>query len=318
MMLTSLRNLPLVISLHQENSFLYSVRTALVRMHMNALLLVKTQAGMTAMNHSIDKYKLYLIEQEKSGNTITSYIRSVEQFYSSIRNADVTKDILIEYKNNLISMYKPATVNAKICAINDYLSFINSEHRLKCVKIHKKISVENIITLAEYNALCSGLLADKKMKHYFIIRFLGETGCRVNELVQFRVEHIRKGYAELFTKGKVRRIYIPDKLQTDCLKWLSEHNKIRGCIFCNGGNNPIAENGIRRLLKCFARRYNIPEYVVYPHSFRHMFAIEFLKRDNDISLLSDLLGHESISTTSIYLKLSSDEQRNRLNKAVNW
>lgn len=267
---------------------------------------------------NIERYRAYLIEQEKSNNTIISYLCSIIQFYDYLNGSDITKDKLIGYKSKLISMYKPATVNSKICAVNDYLQFISSEHRLKCVKIHKKISVENIITLAEYNVLCSGLLSDNKMKHYFIIRFLGETGCRVNELVQFRAEHIRKGYAELYTKGKNRRIYIPDKLQSDCLKWLSEQNKTRGLIFCNGGNNPIAENGIRRLLKYFARRYNVPEYVVYPHSFRHMFAIEFLKRDNDISLLSDLLGHESISTTSIYLKLSSDEQRNRLNKAVDW
>lgn len=266
----------------------------------------------------IERYRCHLTEQEKSKNTIISYLCSIVQFFDYIGNAEISKDRLIEYKSRLMAEYKPATVNAKICAVNDYLGFIGSEHRLKCVKIHKRVSAENIITLAEYRVICSGLLADNKMKHYFIVRFLGETGCRVNELVQFRAEHIRKGYAELYTKGKSRRIYIPDKLQSDCLKWLLEQNKTRGLIFCNGGNSAISECGIWRLLKYFAKRYNVPEDVVYPHSFRHMFAVEFLKRDNDISLLSDLLGHESISTTSIYLKLSSNEQRNRLNKAVNW
>lgn len=270
------------------------------------------------MYYDIENFRNYLTEQEKSDNTIISYICSVAQFYQFIGSDDISKDKLIAFKSYLIRHYKPATVNAKICAVNEYLNFTNLEYSLKCVKIYKRISADNIITLAEYKIIRDGLLADEKYKHYFMIRFLAETGCRVNELVQFRAEHIRKGYAELYTKGKVRRIYIPDKLQADCLKCLSAVGKSRGCIFCNGGNNPISENGVFRLLKSFARRYNVPEDVVYPHSFRHMFAVEFIKRDKDISLLSDLLGHESISTTSIYLKLSADEQRNRLNNAVDW
>lgn len=270
------------------------------------------------MHDNFDFFRNYLEENEKSENTVVSYVHSAIQFCNFVNDDDISKDSLILFKQMLMKKYQPATVNAKICAVNEYLQFVGLNHSLKCVKIHKRISAENIITLAEYKVIRDGLLADEKYKHYFMIRFLAETGCRVNELVQLRAEHIRKGYAELFTKGKIRRIYFPDRLQADCLKWLSAGCKSRGFIFCNGGNNPISENGVYRLLKAFARRYYVPEGVVYPHSFRHMFAVEFLKRDNDISLLSDLLGHENISTTSIYLKLSSDEQRNRLNKAVNW
>lgn len=44
------------------------------------------------------------------------------------------------------------------------------------------------------------------------------------------------------------------------------------------------------------------EKAVYPHSFRHRFAKNFLEKFNDISLLADLLGHKSIETTRIYLR----------------
>ena len=43
-----------------------------------------------------------------------------------------------------------------------------------------------------------------------------------------------------------------------------------------------------------------------------------MKKNNNIALLSDLLGHESVDTTAIYLRLSEREQRNQFNDAVNW
>ena len=48
---------------------------------------------------------------------------------------------------------------------------------------------------------------------YFLIRFLGATGARVSELVQFKAEHLRVGYFDLYTKGgKVRRLFVPKEL----------------------------------------------------------------------------------------------------------
>jgi site-specific recombinase XerD len=57
---------------------------------------------------------------------------------------------------------------------------------------------------------------------------------------------------------------------------------------------------------------------VYPHSFRHRFAKNFLLRFNDISLLADLMGHESIETTRIYLTRSSKEQQKLLDEIITW
>lgn len=57
---------------------------------------------------------------------------------------------------------------------------------------------------------------------------------------------------------------------------------------------------------------------MYPHSFRHRFAKNFLALSSDISLLADLLGHESIETTRIYLTRSSKEQKLLLDKMVTW
>ena len=71
-------------------------------------------------------------------------------------------------------------------------------------------------------------------------------------------------------------------------------------------------------IKKLAVRYGIDVSVVYPHSFRHMFAKTLMQRYNDIALLADLLGHESIETTRIYLRMTSNEQRIIVNKTVDW
>ncbi|VJU91307.1 integrase/recombinase, phage integrase family [Streptococcus pneumoniae] len=64
--------------------------------------------------------------------------------------------------------------------------------------------------------------------------------------------------------------------------------------------------------------YKMNPKVIYPHSFRHLFAKNFLAKYNDIALLADLMGHESIETTRIYLRKTATEQQNIVDKIVNW
>ena len=80
----------------------------------------------------------------------------------------------------------------------------------------------------------------------------------------------------------------------------------------------ITAGGVNSLLKDFAKKYDIREEVMHPHSFRHFFAIQSLNNGVDMSLLKDLLGHGSIDTTQIYTQLSSTEQKKRFNAAVKW
>ena len=67
-----------------------------------------------------------------------------------------------------------------------------------------------------------------------------------------------------------------------------------------------------------ADKDGIDKKVVYPHSFRHRFAKNFLERYNDIALLADLMGHESIETTRIYLRKTASEQQQIVDRIVNW
>jgi site-specific recombinase XerD len=80
----------------------------------------------------------------------------------------------------------------------------------------------------------------------------------------------------------------------------------------------ITTRGIASQLKHFAEKYGMNKEVVYPHSFRHRFAKNFLDRFNDLALLADLMGHESIETTRIYLRRTASEQQKIVDKVVNW
>ena len=91
-----------------------------------------------------------------------------------------------------------------------------------------------------------------------------------------------------------------------------------GYIFLNRFGERITSRGIAMQLKHFADKYGLKREVVYPHSFRHRFAKNFLERYNDIALLADLMGHESIETTRIYLRRTANEQRQIVDKVVNW
>jgi site-specific recombinase XerD len=148
---------------------------------------------------------------------------------------------------------------------------------------------------------------------------MAATGARVSELIQLKSEHIQMGFLDLYSKGgKLRRIYIPQKLQQECLIWLKKQNRQHGFIFLNKYGERITTRGISSQLKVLAKKYKIDPKVVYPHSFRHRFAKSFLERFSDIAFLADLMGHESIETTRIYLRRTSTEQQAIVNKIIDW
>jgi len=89
-------------------------------------------------------------------------------------------------------------------------------------------------------------------------------------------------------------------------------------IFLNRFGQRITTRGIAQQLKHFAEKYGLNRDVVYPHSFRHRFAKNFLDRFNDLALLADLMGHESIETTRIYLRRTASEQQKIVDRVVNW
>lgn len=250
-------------------------------------------------------------------NTVRSYLYGVRFF---LENYELKMEDLFEYKGYLLDNFKPKTVNLRLQGVNKYLAFIGHDDlKLKFVKVQQKPFLEDVISHADYLFLKRSLKKDGILKWHFVVWFLGATGARVSELIKLKVEHVEIGYFDIYSKGgKIRRLYIPKKLRNSCLSWLESENRRSGYLFLNKFNEPITARGVAQQLKNYADKYKMNPKVIYPHSFRHLFAKNFLAKYNDIALLADLMGHESIETTRIYLRKTATEQQNIVDKIVNW
>jgi site-specific recombinase XerD len=266
----------------------------------------------------ITQFKAYLAKTNLAENTITSYVWTVTYYLEHYK--EVNKKNLLAYKGYLVENFKPQTVNLRLQAVNKFLEFSKQEKlRMKFVKAQQKNFLENVISDADYKFLKTKLKADGYDQWYFIVWFMAATGARVSELLQIKAEHVSVGYLDLYSKGgKMRRIYIPKKLCDEATKWLKERGLATGYLFTNRTGNRLSTRGIAIQLKHFAVNYGINREVVYPHSFRHRFAKNFLEKFNDIALLADLMGHESIETTRIYLRRTASEQQKIVDRVVTW
>lgn len=265
-----------------------------------------------------DKFEIYLRGTNLSENTIHAYLCAVRQFEEKFGAVNLKN--IRKYKSWLMKQYKPQTVNLRLRAINCYLESLGkSKWKQTMIKVQQRPFLENVISQADYEYFKNRLKGDGELLWYFVIRFMAATGARVSELVLIKAEHVEMGYLDLYSKGgKLRRIYIPKLLQEEVKIWLDTKEQNSGFLFLNRYGEKITPRGIARQLKILAEKYGIDPDVVYPHSFRHRFAKNFLERCGDIAFLADLMGHESIETTRIYLRKTATEQRELVDKLIDW
>ena len=266
----------------------------------------------------VTKFKNYLEKQDLAANSIASYVWTVNYFLKTY--GEVKRSSLLTYKGFLVDNYSPQTVNLRLQGINKYLEFLHQDKlKLKFVKVQQKNFLENVISNADYTFLKNQLKADGYEQWYFVVWFMAATGARVSELLKIKVEDVKVGYLDMYSKGgKIRRLYIPKILGSEALIWIESLKIQSGYIFRNRFGGLITTRGIAIQLKHFAKKYGINENVVYPHSFRHRFAKNFLDKFSDIALLADLMGHESIETTRIYLRRTATEQQEIVDSVVDW
>ena len=266
----------------------------------------------------LEEFENYMRTQDMADNTIRAYLFAIRQYFQIY--PELTYSDLQLYKLHLIEHYKPQTINLRIHALNCFLNYLEwPDSPIMQVRIQQKIYLDFVISQADYGYLKTRLLSDEDYLSYFLVRFMAATGARISEVICFTVEDVERGFKDIHSKGdKIRRMYVPAALQKDARGWLKAAGLRSGYIFLNPSGKQITPDGVRRRLKRVAARYCLDERVVYPHSFRHRFAKNFIESCGDISLLSDLLGHESIETTRIYLRRSSSEQRAIVNKVVDW
>lgn len=262
-----------------------------------------------------DAFEKELRKENYAENTIIAYTYAVKAYFALFNT--IEKENLLLYKTHLIERRMPKTVNLRIRGINKYLELIGRpDMKIKMVKTPKSSFLEHVISNEDYLFFKSKLQGEKDRRWYFIVWTLAATGARISELVQIKKEHVQAGYYDIYSKGgRIRRIYLPIKLRKEQLAWISQES---GYLFVNRYGNRITPRGIADQLKRLAQKYGINPEVVHPHAFRHLFALNFLAKSNDLALLADLLGHDSMDTTRIYLQRSSREQKKIIDQVVDW
>ena len=264
----------------------------------------------------LSDFGMYLIKEEKSSATIEKYIRDTKAFMRFANGSDVTKELVISFKQKLMEEnYAVRSINSMIASINclfDYLGWYDC--KVKSLKLQREIYCpeEKELTKAEYLRLVNTAKEKKNERLSLILQTICGTGIRVSELQFITVEAVKHGFAKVNCKGKSRTVFIVKALQKKLLKYVNRHHINSGSVFITKTGKPISRTNIWREMKKLCRDANVSPSKVFPHNLRHLFARTFYSIEKDIAKLADILGHSSINTTRIYIVSTGEEHRKRL------
>ena len=267
-------------------------------------------------------------DKSKSERTVKSYIDRMSfykkryEFFSLQNNRELVDTYLEEDKSS-------NTVNSIIASINAYTRYLITkgeplEEWILSSRARKKVQfLDDVISMADYDFLLARALEKKKYVVYLYARIAGTTGMRLSEMLKVRREHLEYGSFDVYGKGaKRRRIYFPKTMVADVIEILDTVGLYRGYVFSPHflGEAPYSGygRGLQKQLTEFADECGLEKGLVHAHGFRHFFAKEFIRKTRDITLLADLLGHSDLNVTRIYLKMTSREQKEFIDKEVTW
>lgn len=169
-------------------------------------------------------YEAFLREKELSENTIKAYTASAKFFFSEFD--ELNKPNLLAWKAMLYNNgMKPKSVNVRLNAMAAYCDMIgHPEFHVKTMRVHQAQAVSNVISSEQYQALLDGLAQDANLRWYYIVKLMATTGARVSELIRLTKRDFDNGYCDLWTKGKSRRIYIPDSFRTEAATHFADYS----------------------------------------------------------------------------------------------
>ena len=278
------------------------------------------------MKKILDNFIDYLVNNKKMKlNTVNSYKRDIQSFFSYIGDEFVSADKLGEhffsYIDNLKKMGRTAsTVSRNIASLRSFFKYLLSENIISSeptqkLKYEKKDTAEveykNLLTTDEIDRLISVTKTDdlKGYRDCAIIETLYACGLKASELLNIKISdlHFSNGYITI-NSGKETRyapIYsgarksINEYLQMS-RKYLLSKNKT-DLLFLNRDGMPLTRQGLWKLLKAYGKKAGINKEIT-PHLFRQSMAMHLVENGANINDVKELLGHKSISLTMNYIK----------------
>lgn len=299
----------------------------------------------------LQNFKVYLEKDGKSKNTISSYIRAVENFKNGYEStfgmelAVLHEENVIDYlqllrqarnqKGNLIS---PKTVNQhmnRLRSFNKYLIEVGkmSEEivrRKLFQKVQQQIASPAKFDIQEVDRFFQLILESKNevgerdsYRNYTIGKLLALSGCRISMALSILIEDIHLDTREIYIRSgkgnKGRTILINQRLQRILSKYLREiRPKYLLCavspyLFLSNRSRQLSRGTVNKSFKKYSVLAGL-EQVLQPHDLRHYFCSECIKHGLGIHEVVNLAGHASIQTTSLY---TNTDRRTMLNKLEN-
>ena len=156
--------------------------------------------------------------------------------------------------------------------------------------------------------------------NYLILRVMAETGMRVSEVLNLRLEFIDLNSGKILIKqgkgNKDRIVYINNGLLENLISYLEKTGKSRtGLVFTTRTGRLINQNNINRMIETYRKKAGIEKHIS-AHTFRHSYATALLRETGNLSLVQRVLGHEDISTTQIYVHLADKDVEEQMTRPL--
>ncbi|MET3289324.1 UNVERIFIED_CONTAM: site-specific recombinase XerD [Brevibacillus sp. OAP136] len=295
------------------------------------------------IKRAMDEFLCYMeVERNVSVHTIRSYAYDLQVFAVFLRKVHNTSD-LDQIYNSTIRRFiqdqviqhqtQPRTLQRRISCLKSFSRFCTKENwisldfmtGIQAPKADKKVPV--YMKLFELQKLFRFLEQDHhkfSLRNHLMFKLLASTGMRRQELVDLTWEQIdfELNSVRIFGKGKKERILpLHPMVVPLILEYLEQlepfQRHITEPIFLNYTGKKLNPRGLHRIFKEALKKADLPPHRFTLHHLRHTFATMLLRSHDgahkiDIRTLQELLGHESLATTSIYTHVDLEQNKHAI------
>ena len=281
-------------------------------------------------SESILDYSHYLkIERGLSSHTIQNYIRDVKKLVYFLDEEKISsspiginEELIQKFIYTIAKKISPrsqARIISGLRSYFDYLIFENYRESNPTDLIETpKIGVKLPDTLSEQeiNSLISAIDLSKAEgeRNRAMLETMYSCGLRVSELIHLKISDLffDEGFIKIVGKGNKERFvpihYSAQKYIVLYMNEIRDHLSIKkgfeDTLFLNRRGKSLSRQMIFMILKALAIKINLNKKIS-PHTFRHSFATHLLKNGADLRAIQQMLGHESITTTEVYVHLDT-------------
>ncbi|HQH19430.1 MAG TPA: site-specific tyrosine recombinase XerD [Bacteroidales bacterium] len=286
----------------------------------------------------INGFKAYLqLEKSLSSHSVEAYIHDIEKFtqYLSLQNQALPPEkIELSHFQGFIKWIVELGLSSKtqariISGIKSFYNYLLLENRIKInpTKLLESPKtgrhLPDTLSIEEIDQLITAIDLSKPEGHRnkAMLETLYSSGLRVTELIQLKITNLKlaDGYIQIIGKGNKERIVPIGKiaikqimLYKDEFRQLIRVKKgFEDILFLNRRGTGISRNMIFMIIKELAKTSGINKKIG-PHTFRHSFATHLIEGGADLRAVQEMLGHESITTTEIYLHLNREHLRDAI------